>query len=147
MEHLPNYRAVLKQFQRLLRPGGRIYSDASSFREKYSKPTFISRYVFPGNHRYFCLHDFLSHVSKTNLELKSVHNDRYSYYLTCKEWARNLETARDEIINRWGEQLYRIFHLYLWGSAHAFFNHSMDAYRVVLELPENNWLSNSTTAK
>ena len=62
MEHLPNYRAVLKQFRRLLRPGGKIYLDASSYREEYSKPTFISRYVFPGNHRNFCLHDFLSQV-------------------------------------------------------------------------------------
>jgi cyclopropane-fatty-acyl-phospholipid synthase len=62
MEHLPNYRAVLKQFRRLLRPGGKIYLDASSYREEYSKPTFISRYAFPGNHRYFCLHDFLSQV-------------------------------------------------------------------------------------
>lgn len=135
MEHLPDYRAVLKQLQRLLRPGGRIYLDASSFREKYSKPTFISRYVFPGNHRYFCLHDFLRHVSGADFELKSVYNDRHSYYLTCKAWAENLESERAEIIERYGEKLYRIFHLYLWGSAHSFFNRSMDAYRVVLEKP------------
>jgi cyclopropane-fatty-acyl-phospholipid synthase len=137
MEHLPNYGAVLKQFKRLLRPGGRIYLDASSCREKYSKPTFISRYVFPGNHRYFCLHDFLTQVSKTSFELKSVYNDRHSYYLTCREWAKNLEAARDEIIDRWGEQLYRKFRLYLWGSSHAFFDYTMDAYRVVIELPNN----------
>ncbi|MDH5391718.1 MAG: class I SAM-dependent methyltransferase [Gammaproteobacteria bacterium] len=135
MEHLPNYRAVLQQLQRLLRPGGKIYLDASSFREKYSKPTFISRYVFPGNHRYFCLHDFLSQLSKTNFELIRLDNDRHSYYLTCRQWARNLEAARDDIINRWGQQHYRIFNLYLWGSAHSFFNRSMDAYRLVLEFP------------
>jgi cyclopropane-fatty-acyl-phospholipid synthase len=133
MEHLPDYRAVVKQFQHLLRPGGKIYLDASSFREMYSKPTFISRYVFPGNHRYFCLHDFLSQVARTNLELKCVCNDRHSYYLTCREWAQNLDAARGEIIKRWGEKLYRIFRLYLWGSSYAFFNRSMDAYRVVLE--------------
>ena len=79
-----------------------------------------------------------------NLELISVHNDRYSYYLTCKAWAENLESARTEIVERWGEQLYRIFHLYLWGSAHAFFNLSMDAYRVVLEMPANKCESNSS---
>ena len=135
MEHLPDYRAVVKQFQHLLRPGGKIYLDASSFREMYSKPTFISRYVFPGNHRYFCLHDFLSQVAKTNLELKCVYNDRHSYYLTCREWAKNLDAARDEITTRWGEKLYRIFRLYLWGSSYAFSNRSMDAYRVVLERP------------
>ena len=137
MEHLPDYRPVVKQFQRLLKPGGKIYLDASSFRESYSKPTFISRYVFPGNHRYFCLHEFLSQIAKTNLEVLRIYNDRHSYYLTCREWARNLESAHKEISDRWGERLYRIFQLYLWGSTYAFYCRSMDAYRVVLERTEN----------
>lgn len=136
MEHLPDYAAVVKQFQRLLKPGGKIYLDASSFREKYSKPTFISRYVYPGNHRFFCLYDFLSEVSKTNFEVLSIHNDRHSYYLTCREWAKNLDAAREEIVSRWGERIYRIFRLYLWGASHSFYNHGMDAFRVVMELPK-----------
>lgn len=136
MEHLPDYHAVVNQFQRLLKPGGKIYLDASSFRSTYSKPAFISRYVFPGNHRYFCLHEFLSKTAKTNLEVLRVYNDRHSYYLTCREWAKNLELARQEISKRWGEQLYRIFRLYLWGSSYAFYCRSMDAYRVVLECSE-----------
>ena len=39
------------------------------------------------------------------------------------------------IIRRWGEALYRRFRLYLWGSAFAFLNRGMEAYRVVLERP------------
>jgi cyclopropane-fatty-acyl-phospholipid synthase len=136
MEHLPDYPAVLRQFQRLLKPGGYVYLDASAFREKYSKPTFVSRYIFPGDHSYFCLHEFLTAVAKTPLEVLAVHNDRHSYYLTCKAWAENLEAARDEIISRWGETLYRRFRLYLWGSAYAFLSRGMDAYRVVLQRPE-----------
>jgi cyclopropane-fatty-acyl-phospholipid synthase len=137
MEHLPDYPAVLRQFQRLLKPGGYVYLDASAFREKYSKPTFVSRYIFPGDHSYFCLHEFLTAVAKTPLEVLAVHNDRHSYYLTCKAWAENLEAARDEIISRWGEVLYRRFRLYLWGSAYAFLSRGMDAYRVVLQRPED----------
>jgi len=137
MEHLPDYPAVVRQFQRLLKPGGKIYLDASSFREKYSKPAFISRYVFPGNHRYFCLHDFLTHVAGTDLEVRSVHNDRHSYYLTCREWAKNLDAQREEIVKRWGERVYRIFRLYLWGSSYSFFTRGLDAFRVVLERPED----------
>jgi cyclopropane-fatty-acyl-phospholipid synthase len=135
MEHLPDYPAVLRQFEHLLKPGGRVYLDASAFREKYSKPTFVSRYIFPGDHSYFCLHAFLTTMAKTPLEVLTVHNDRYSYYLTCKAWAENLESARDEIISRWGEMLYRRFRLYLWGSAYAFLSRGMDAYRVVLQRP------------
>jgi cyclopropane-fatty-acyl-phospholipid synthase len=137
MEHLPDYAAVLKQFHRLLKPGGRVYLDASAFREKYVKPTFVSRYIFPGDHSYFCLHDFLDAVAKTQLDVLTVLNDRHNYYLTCKAWADKLEAARDEIIERWGEALYRRFRLYLWGSAYAFLNHGMEAYRVVLERPQD----------
>jgi cyclopropane-fatty-acyl-phospholipid synthase len=135
MEHLPDYPAVLRQFRRLLKPGGRIYLDASAFREKYVKPTFVSRYVFPGDHSYFCLHDFLGAVGRTQLDVLAVYNDRHNYYLTCRAWAENLELARDEIIARWGDALYRRFRLYLWGSAYAFLNRGMEAYRVVLERP------------
>ncbi|WP_459873450.1 class I SAM-dependent methyltransferase [Endothiovibrio diazotrophicus] len=135
MEHLPDYPAVLRQFRQLLKPGGRVYLDASAFREKYAKPTFVSRYVFPGDHSYFCLHDFLAAVAGTPLEVQAVHNDRHSYFLTCKAWAESLEAAREEIIRRWGESLYRRFRLYLWGSAYAFFQRDMEAYRVVLERP------------
>lgn len=137
MEHLPNYPAVLRHLQSLLKPGGRVYLDASAFREKYSKPTFVSRYIFPGDHAYFCLHDFLAEVAKSRVEVLEVYNDRHNYYLTCKAWAENLDAARDEIVSRWGEMLYRRFRLYLWGSAQAFLSREMDAYRVVLEYPED----------
>jgi cyclopropane-fatty-acyl-phospholipid synthase len=137
MEHLPDYSSVLKQFKRLLRPGGKIYLDASSYKRKYSKPAFVSRYVFPGNHRYFCLHEFLSQVADTNFEVNSIFNDRHSYYLTCREWANNLESSSSKIVKRWGERLYRTFRLYLWASSYAFYSHNMDAFRVVLEHPED----------
>lgn len=134
MEHLPDYPAVLRSFERLLKPGGRVYLDASAFREKYSKPTFVSRHIFPGDHSYFCLHAFLAAAAaRSEMEVLAVHNDRHNYFLTCTAWARRLEAAREEITHRWGEALYRRFRLYLWGSAHAFLSRSMDAYRVVLE--------------
>lgn len=135
MEHLTDYPAVLRQLLRLLKPGGRVYLDASAFREKYSKSTFISRYIFPGNHAFFCLHDFLTEVDKTAFEVLAVHNDRHSYYLTCKAWAENLEAVREEVVQRWGERLYRSFRIYLWGSAYSFANHGLEAFRVVLERP------------
>ncbi|MBA6391196.1 class I SAM-dependent methyltransferase [Colwellia sp. BRX10-3] len=59
-------------------------------------------------------------------------------YLTCKSWVEKLEGARDEIVTRWGEMLYRRLRLYLWGSAQAFLSHEMDAYRVVLEFPNDS---------
>ena len=135
MEHLPDYPAVLRQVQRLLKPGGRVYLDASASRDKYDKPNFIARYIFPADHAFLCLHDFLRAVAKSPLEVLTVYNDRHNYFLTCKAWAENLDAARDEIIRCWGETLYRRFRLYLWGSAQAFLSGGADAFRVVLERP------------
>ena len=70
-------------------------------------------------------------VAKTPMDVLAVHNDRHSYFLTCKAWAENLEAARDEIIRRWGDALYRRFRIYLWGSAYAFLSHNAEAFRVV----------------
>ncbi len=64
-----------------------------------------------------------------------MHNDRHNYVLTRKAWAENLDAARDEVIRRWGETLYRRFRLYLWGSAQAFLSRGAEAFRVVLERP------------
>ncbi|HYN76588.1 MAG TPA: class I SAM-dependent methyltransferase [Lamprocystis sp. (in: g-proteobacteria)] len=135
MEHLPNYPAVLRQFQRLLKPAGRVYLDASASRDKYDKPSFIARYIFPADHAFLCLHDFLRAVAKTPMEVLAVYNDRHNYFLTCRAWAENLEAAREDIIARWGETLYRRFRLYLWGSAQAFLSRGAEAFRVVLERP------------
>lgn len=136
MEHLPNYCAVLRQFDKLLKPGGRVYLDAGAIGEKFKSTPFLTRYIFPGNHSFFCLHDFLEALAATPFELIAVANDRHSYYLTCKAWAENLEHAHDVIVARWGEPIYRRFRLFLWGSAHAFFSRGLNAYRVVLESPQ-----------
>lgn len=136
IEHLPDYAAVMKQFERLLKPGGRAYLDASAYRKKYDHPSFVARYIFPGGHSCLCLHDFLREVSKSKMDLLKVYNDRHNYFLTSKKWAEKLEANKDEIIGRWGEMLYRRFRLYLWGVTYAFQNKSIDAYRVVLERGE-----------
>ena len=134
-EHLPDYRATLAQYRRLLKPGGKVYLDASSSPVKYPFSSFIFRHIYPGNATPMCLHDYLTEVEKTPFELLAVHNDRHSYELTARHWAENLERARDEIVARWGQPLFRRFQLYLWGVVDVFHRNDMGAYRVILQLP------------
>jgi cyclopropane-fatty-acyl-phospholipid synthase len=136
MEHLPDYPAVLDRFQALLRPGGRVYLDASASRAKYRASSFITRRIYPGNHSFFVLHDFLAAVARTPLRVRGVYDDRVDYYRTFVHWARNLEAGRERLIGGFGEWDYRRFHLYLWGSAHCFLRDTLQCYRVVLERPE-----------
>ena len=52
-----------------------------------------------------------------------------------KHWAENLDRHREEIVERWGEALYRTFRLYLWGCVDGFARDVIQAYRLTLELP------------
>jgi cyclopropane-fatty-acyl-phospholipid synthase len=134
-EHLPNYRATLRKYAELLRPGGRIYLDALAMRNKHDVSTFLSRYIYPGKSSPLLLHAYLRQVARSPFELLSIEDDRHNYYLTCREWGRRLDAARDEIVRRWGDPLYRRFRIFLWGSAASFDTGLVQAYRWVLRLP------------
>ncbi|MEV0394956.1 class I SAM-dependent methyltransferase [Polymorphospora rubra] len=134
-EHLPDYRTTLRKYAELLRPGGRVYLDALAMRRKHAASTFMKRYIYPGNSAPLLLHQYLRHVARSPFELLRIEDDRHNYFLTCREWARRLDAARDEIVARWGEPLYRRFRLFLWGSAAGFDTGLVQAYRWVLRLP------------
>jgi len=135
MEHLPQYDQVTKRFWRLLKPGGVVYLDASATRAKYDVSSFIYRNIYPANHSFFVLHDFLKAVANSPLQVRSVAEDRHNYFLTFKHWAEKLESNREHLISRFGETNYRRFHLYLWGSVHSFRMDVLQCYRVVLDKP------------
>jgi len=135
-EHLPDYGKSLATYERLLKPGRKIYLDASACREKYKFHSFIYRYIYPNNCSPMCLHDYATQLAKTRFQLKGIWDDRWNYYLTAKHWAQNFEKNRDKLVELEGEILFRQFQLYLWGTADVFKKDVMQAYRWVLQLPE-----------
>jgi cyclopropane-fatty-acyl-phospholipid synthase len=133
-EHLPDYRRTLAQYQRLLKPGRRVYLDAYSG-ARHGMPSFISKWVFQGNTSPLCLERYLAEVARTPFEVVVIKNDRHNYFLSCKKWAENLEAKRDEVIARWGKHLYRRFVLYLWSATNSFENGTLSAHHMILQLP------------
>jgi cyclopropane-fatty-acyl-phospholipid synthase len=133
-EHLPDYRRTLAQYERLLKPGRRVYLDAYSG-ERHGMPSFISKWVFQGNTSPLCLERYLTEVARTPFEVVVIKNDRHNYFLSCKKWAENLEAKRDEVIARWGKHLYRRFVLYLWSAANSFETGTLSAHHMILQLP------------
>lgn len=133
-EHLPDYPATLRKYAALLKPGGRIYLDASATRISHDYSAFLLRHLFPGNGTTLCLHTYLEAVADSPFEVLRVHNDRENYRLTSLHWARNLDAHRAEIVERWGPEDFRTFQLYLWGCVDAFERDQVQAYRWVLQL-------------
>lgn len=133
-EHLPDYKTTLRKYAELLRPGGTVYLDALAMRRKHMASTFMKRHIYPGSSTPLLLHQYLRQVARSPFELLSVADDRHNYYLTCREWAKRLDAAREEIVARWGDPLYRRFRLFLWGSAAGFDTGLVQAYRWTLRL-------------
>ena len=133
--HLPDYRRTLRQYERLLKPGRRVYLDDLTG-DRHGMPSFISKWVYEGNTSPLYLPKFFAELARTPFELIQIENDRHSYYLTCKKWAENLEAARDIVISRWGQHLYRLFRLYLWSATNSFLTGTLSAHHMVLELPK-----------
>src|SRR5215469_2167058 len=105
-EHLPDYTATLAQYEKLLKPGGRVFLDACASRTKYPFSSFVLSHVWPGNATPMHLSGYLHELERTPFELISVRNDRHNYLLTTKHWAENLDGCRAEVVQRWGERLY-----------------------------------------
>ncbi len=137
IEHLPNYERVLKKFDHLLKPGGLVFLDGSAARKKYELSTFMVRHIYPGNHSFLVLDDFVNKIARTDFEMLEIQNDRHSYYLTFKQWAENLDRNKDAIIREFGDFEFRKFRLYLWGATYEFLSRSLDCYRMVLYKPKS----------
>ena len=135
IEHLPQYELVVEKFQALIIPGGRIFLDGSADVKKHNVAKFLVKYIYPGNHSYMLLHDFLRALDRTPLRLVELYNDRQSYYLTALQWARNLDDNKNFVENSFGVDVYRRFRLYLWGTVHQFKSGNLDCYRMIIESP------------
>lgn len=135
IEHLPQYERVLRKFVSLLKPGGRIFLDGSACTKKYELSSFMVKYIYGGNHSFLVLHDLLDKMARTPLRVRELHDDRFDYFLTFQHWARNFESNRQAVIDRFGDFNYRRFRLYLWGAAYEFLSGSLDCYRMVIDYP------------
>ena len=105
-------------------------TDPNSGETPYGGGEFIEKYVFP--------HGELPHIGlvlKTmqegGLEAMDIENLRHHYARTCTAWAENFENKADKIKLLTEDKRYRIWRVYLAGSAYAFMNDLISLYQVV----------------
>ncbi len=133
IEHIPYYRRFCERVHQCLAPGGRIYLDASAVLEKYDVSNFVRHYIYPGVHSYLHLPDLLQEFLMHGFQVLEVVNETRDYDMTLAHWAQRLEDHRREIVERWGETVFRTFRLFLWGGSHAMGVRDLQAYHVVAE--------------
>lgn len=74
---------------------------------------FMNKYVFPGADASVPPSQMLTAMEKSNFELHSVENVSEHYSYTIRDWHQNWMDNRDEILEVYGEQWYRVWHFFL----------------------------------
>jgi cyclopropane-fatty-acyl-phospholipid synthase len=125
---------------RLLRPGGLVMNHGITLnaldRDEVGSGigSFIDEYVFPGGELTH-VSTVLAEMSEQGLESWDVESLRPHYARTLWQWVDRLEAQRDAAVASVGEKLYRIWRIYMAGSAHAFERGWMSIYQVLAGKP------------
>jgi cyclopropane-fatty-acyl-phospholipid synthase len=122
----------------LLRPGGIFLNHGIANRPIDPNPkgsTFQNRYVFPDG-ELVPIHVTLRHAEEVGFEVRDVENLREHYVLTLRHWARRLELHREEALQLVDEPTYRVWRLFLPGSAYGFATGLLNVFQAVLLKPD-----------
>jgi cyclopropane-fatty-acyl-phospholipid synthase len=134
LKNLPQYFGIA---YRLLRPGGFFlnhgiaHASASPLRQE----SFIGRYVFPGG-KLVTLSQALSAAEDQGFEVRDVENLREHYDLTLQHWVEGLRRNAHALLQHVSKVTYRIWLLYMAGSAAAFRRGDIGVYQVLLSRPD-----------
>jgi cyclopropane-fatty-acyl-phospholipid synthase len=133
IEHIPNYRLFCQRVWDSLKPGGRLYLDASATIQKFEMSAFTRRHIWHGTHTFLALQDMIEELLFHGFEIVNVQRETHDYELTIRHWAERFDAQHDKIAARWGEARWRAFRIYLWGGCHAFKTNRLQAYHLVAE--------------
>ena len=138
IEDLSDYRRVMARFAELLKPGARAYLDYAAGKVPFATSSFITKYVWPGTFRMVYVPELLAAIDNSRMQLAGLYNDRRNYYLWARNGQRRWVENRAKVIERAGEQIYRLFNLLFMGTAGVMNDPAkkVTAYRMVLELAE-----------
>jgi cyclopropane-fatty-acyl-phospholipid synthase len=122
---------------RLLRPGGVFLNHGIANRPidpRPKGPNFVSRYVFPDGDL-VPINRTLRYAEEAKFEVRDVESLREHYALTLRHWAQRLESEREKALRTVDESTYRVWSLFLPGSAYGFAAGLLNLYQTVLVKP------------
>jgi cyclopropane-fatty-acyl-phospholipid synthase len=130
---LPEY---FRRARQLLRPGGVFLNHGIAASATYRRqgPSFVDRYVFPDG-ELVPVSTSLRAAESNGLEVRDVESLREHYALTLHHWVRRLEAHADEARRLTDDTTYRIWRLYMAGSAHGFRTGRLNLYQTLLAKP------------
>jgi cyclopropane-fatty-acyl-phospholipid synthase len=141
VEHVGRARlnAYFRSALGALRPGGFFLNhgiaDQTPKRRGFRSSGFIGRYVFPDG-ELLPIATMLEYAEKNGFEVRDVENMREHYARTLRDWVANLERNREVAIAATDERTYRVWRLYMAGSAQGFARGNMGLFQTLLGKPD-----------
>ncbi|MGB8030668.1 MAG: cyclopropane-fatty-acyl-phospholipid synthase family protein [Terracidiphilus sp.] len=135
---LKNLSRYFRVVHDLLKPGG-VFLNHGIARFPCSsvhKDSFVEQYVFPDG-KLVTLTETIQAAQSAGLEVRDVENLRDHYDLTLRQWVNRLQQNACEVRKYVDEATYRIWLLYMAGSAAAFSRGDIAIYQVLLSRPEH----------
>lgn len=134
---LSGMRQYFEIVYKALRPGG-LFLNSGIVRSVLSPPrkdSFIDRYVFPDG-ELPTLSFALEQAEAAGFEVRDVENLREHYALTIRMWIEKLTAEKPRLLGTVTDRIFRIWLLYLVGSAVAFERGDIGVYQVLLSRPD-----------
>lgn len=134
LKNLPLYFGTA---YRLLKPSGLLlnHAIARSPLSPVREDSFVSRYVFSDG-KLVTLSETLAAAESQGFEVRDVENLREHYELTLRRWVAGLKAHREDLLQQVTERTYRIWLLYMAGSAAAFRRGDIAVYQTLLSRPD-----------
>ncbi len=130
-----NYPTYVAALRRAVRPGGRVLVQQMSRRGRHpGGGPFIESFIAPDMHMR-PLGETVELIEAGGLEVRDVHAMREHYVRTVQAWTETFEEHWDEAVALVGEEVARVWRLYLVGGAMAFRDGRMGVDQILAVRP------------
>ena len=131
-KNYPTYARVLRE---AVKPGGRVLVQQMSRSGKWpGGGPFIQSFIAPDMHMR-PVGETVALLEAGGLEVRDVHAMREHYVLTVAGWLERFHAHRDQLVAMMGEEVYRVWELYLVGGAMAFRDGRMGVDQILSQKP------------
>lgn len=131
-DNYPTYAEVL---MRSVKPGGRVLVQQMSRTGKWpGGGPFIESFIAPDMYMR-PVGETVAFFERAGLEVRDVHALREHYVLTVAGWLENFRRNRDRLVEMMGEEVVRVWELYLVGGSMAFRDGRMGVDQILMVRP------------
>jgi len=133
LEHVgtPHYPHFFEHTHRLLKRDGVMFSHCCGrAKGPGSTDAWTRKYIFPGGY-IPALSELVTQSEKAGWQVMDVEAMRFHYSHTLEEWYNRTVMHREEIVDLYDEQFYRMWQFYLAGAEQSFRNGNMVNWQLV----------------